>query len=90
MAGKKCIQIVGDQPVALRIPSDLISQADDLMPALARKIQSLSDEGGKWRYLHANVTRSTVLRLAIYEGLKVLAADLKPTSIFPSTHKVKQ
>lgn len=47
--------------IALRLPPALIQQADDLVPLLAARGDTIG------------VNRSTVLRLALAEGLRVLA-----------------
>lgn len=60
----KKAQRLGESPVTLRLPVDLVARVDALLPAVARDSDTATLLGG--------VSRSAVLRLVIVEGMRVL------------------
>ena len=59
-------QRLGDSPVTLRLPVDLVARVDALLPAVARDSDTATLLGG--------VSRCALLRLVIVEGMRVLEA----------------
>jgi hypothetical protein len=59
-------QRLGESPVTLRLPVDLVARVDALLPAVARDSDTATLLGG--------VSRSALLRLVIVEGMRVLEA----------------
>ena len=57
-------QRLGESPVTLRLPVDLVARVDALLPAVARDSDTATLLGG--------VSRSALLRLIIVEGMRVL------------------
>jgi len=57
-------QRLGESPVTLRLPVDLVARIDALLPRIAGDSDTATLLGG--------VSRSSALRLVIVEGLRVL------------------
>jgi hypothetical protein len=57
-------QRLGESPVTLRLPADIVGRIDALVPAVARDSDTATLLGG--------VSRSAVLRLVVVEGVRVL------------------
>jgi len=54
----------GDNPVAIRLPGELLARLDALVPKIAADTDTAIVLG--------RISRSSVLRLAVLEGVKVL------------------
>jgi hypothetical protein len=65
---------LGERPVTLRLPPDLLERAERLLPGLGRdpRLSAL-----------ASLSRSQVLRLALLEGLQVLERRYRATERDP-------
>lgn len=57
--------MVHDRAITLRLPDEVLQRADELVPVM----------GGQGDLAAARVTRSTILRLALFKGLQALEEE---------------
>lgn len=62
-------QRLGESPMSLRLPVDLVARVDALLPEVARDSDTATLLGG--------VSRSALLRLVIVEGMRLLEIRYK-------------
>jgi len=63
--------VASETPVTIRMPADLLAQADELVDALKADPTLAAVTGGR-------MSRSAVLRLAVVRGLEALKAQYGP------------